>query len=148
MSTSVHALINLQQRLNVSAAVFQSALATELGLSIKELYTLAILFDTDAISTGELAERLSITPAAATKITDRLVARGHVARNADVNDRRRVLISLVHLDTELISSASERYVAQLVDVSSSFSDAERAAIARYLENVTTLLQKQTSSTRT
>lgn len=147
MSTTIRDLIALQQRLNTTAAVFQEALAAKLGLSIKELYTLAILFDTSTISTGELAERLSITPAAVTKITDRLVARGHVARIPDENDRRRVLITLGHVDTEEISTATEHYITRLAQLTNDFSDAERIVIARYLDGATTLMRENVASAR-
>jgi DNA-binding MarR family transcriptional regulator len=142
MSTAVYQLINLQQRLNTTAAVFQDSLAAKLGLSVKELYTLAMLFDEQAISTGELAERLSITPAGVTKITDKLLARGYIKRVADDGDRRRVLISIDHVDTELIASVAEHYTSQLVKLMGQFSDKEQAVIARYLEEATVLMREQ------
>ena len=146
MSTSIYRLINSQQRFNTTAAVFQESLAAQLGLSIKELYTLAILFDEHAISTGELAERLSITPAAITKITDKLISRRHIKRSADEKDRRKVIISIDHVDTDLVSAAAQEYTAQLVDLTGQFSSMEQAAIDQYLEQVTMLMRDHIAST--
>ncbi len=48
----------------------------------------------DAVTVGELAERLQIRPNSAVGLVDRLVSRGLVERESNEGDRRKVLVRL------------------------------------------------------
>jgi DNA-binding MarR family transcriptional regulator len=61
----------------------------------------------EAMSVGLLAERLLIAPHSATELVGRLVAAGHVSRNADPNDKRRQTLAL----TAKAESALKRLTA-------------------------------------
>jgi DNA-binding MarR family transcriptional regulator len=64
-----------------------------LSLTAHQLEALAAL-EKDSLTMGELCERLDIAESAGTALSDKLVARGMVSREADAADRRVVRLSL------------------------------------------------------
>ena len=85
------------------------------------------------IGPGELSSRLGITPAATTDLIDRLEAAGHLLRERNPADRRRLRL----VPTESARAAVRGQLADLLErldaVSEGFSSDERGAIRRYLE---------------
>jgi DNA-binding MarR family transcriptional regulator len=67
--------------------------AAWLSLTVHQLEALAALNDA-TLTMRELCERLDISESAGTALSDRLVARGMVTRQADPDDRRVVRLSL------------------------------------------------------
>jgi DNA-binding MarR family transcriptional regulator len=89
-------------------------------------------------SPTELARRLQVSAAAVTTIVDRLEAHGHVTRTRHPTDRRGILVAATRgsVDRALRTLIP---VAQAIDSAlDQFDEAERAAIARYLESVARL----------
>jgi DNA-binding MarR family transcriptional regulator len=84
----------------------------------------------------ELSTRLGITPAAMTDVVDRLEAAGHLLRERDTTDRRRVRL----VPTESAATEVRGQLRSLLDrldaLTEQFTAQERDAIHRYLQAAT------------
>lgn len=111
-----------------------TALARRMTMHPTDLAAMShIAYAAQQLGPGELSSRLGITPAATTDLIDRLEAAGHLLRERNPDDRRRVRL----VPTESAKAAVRSQLADLLDrldsVSEDFSADERAAIQRYLE---------------
>ena len=80
----------------------------------------------------ELARELGVTSAASSGIVDRLEARGHVLREPHATDGRRTQVRLTDSGREEVLGYLVPMFAALAAMDSSFDDAERAVVERYL----------------
>ena len=111
-----------------------TALARRMAMHPTDLAAMShIAYAADQLGPGELSSRLGITPAATTDLIDRLEAAGHVLRERNPTDRRRVRL----VPTESAKAAVRQQLADLLEhldaVSEDFTPTEREAIQRYLE---------------
>jgi DNA-binding MarR family transcriptional regulator len=111
-----------------------TALARRMTMHPTDLAAMShIAYAAEQLGPGELSSRLGITPAATTDLIDRLEAAGHLLRERNPADRRRVRL----VPTESAKAAVRSQLADLLDrldaVSEDFTADERAAIQRYLE---------------
>ena len=111
-----------------------TALARRMTMHPTDLAAMShIAYAAEQLGPGELSSRLGITPAATTDLIDRLEAAGHVLRERNPTDRRRVRL----VPTESAKAAVRQQLADLLEhldaVSEDFTPTERAAIQRYLE---------------
>jgi len=67
-------------------------IADRMGLVVTDLHCLHVLQRDGPTTTGALAIEVGLTPGAASRMVDRLVAAGCVRRVPDAADRRRVLV--------------------------------------------------------
>ena len=82
---------------------------------------------------GHLAQRLGITPAAATLVVDRLVGRGHALRVPDKDDGRRTLVTLTDEGRGTVLEHAMPMLQRLDTLARTLTPAEAAAVLRYLE---------------
>lgn len=85
---------------------------------------------------GALAKALNLSASATTSVLDRLARAGHVARERDPDDRRRVELRVLS-DAEVLASAFFQPLAR--EFSSAWeqlSDADRQVVARFLATTT------------
>jgi DNA-binding MarR family transcriptional regulator len=89
----------------------------------------------EPVGPGWLSGRLGLTPAAATELVDRLEKVGHLTRERDRTDRRRVNL----IPTTSTLNEVNDHLRPLLDsvdaVAQEFSDEERAAIRSFLARV-------------
>lgn len=83
----------------------------------------------------ELAGRLGISTGSGTELADRLERAGHLHRRRAADDRRRVVLEPDEDSMTRIVDELRPLFADLEDVAETFTDDERAAIARYLHAV-------------
>jgi DNA-binding MarR family transcriptional regulator len=83
---------DLGWRLSTAVVLFHEAVATRLGLSATDHKALGIITRAGAMTAGELAQATGLSPGAVTGLVDRLEAAGHVTRDRDPADRRRVVV--------------------------------------------------------
>ncbi|EGP08058.1 hypothetical DNA-binding protein [Bradyrhizobiaceae bacterium SG-6C] len=69
-------------------------MAAKVGLNTTDLECLDIIQTGELVSAGDIAKKTGLTTGAVTTLLDRLEKAGYVKRQADPNDRRRVLIAL------------------------------------------------------
>jgi DNA-binding MarR family transcriptional regulator len=115
-----------------------TALARRMAMHPTDLAAMShIAYAVEPLGPGELSARLGITPAATTDLVDRLEAAGHVLRERNPDDRRRVRL----VPTETTKAEVRRQLADLLDrldaVSEGFTRTDRVAIRRYLEAAAT-----------
>lgn len=143
----VRTLLDALGRTAVHASALNQALATQLGIAGTDLLCLTLLSQAGPASAGQLAEELGLTTGGITGIVDRLEAAGFVSREADPNDRRRVIVCTVQRgDRELgrvyeplraraaqaLERLSDSEIEKLVDLESAVADLlrEHAALVR------------------
>jgi DNA-binding MarR family transcriptional regulator len=66
----------------------------ELGLSQAEFHGLLVLASAREMTGCEFARRMGLSPSRASRVVDRLVIGGYVARRSDAEDRRAIQICL------------------------------------------------------
>lgn len=82
---------------------------------------------------GSIAAHLGISPAAATKLIDRLEAGGHIRRIADTGDRRRTSIEITDSTRASARASVGRSHARRFDAVASLSSDDRAAVLRFFD---------------
>lgn len=78
-----------------------------------------------------IAAHLGISPAAATKLIDRLEAGGHIRRQADADDRRRTSIEVTDSTKTSARASVGRSHARRFDAVASLTAADRTAVLRF-----------------
>ena len=81
-------------------------LLDELGLTYPQYLAMLVLWEKDGLSVSELGERLFLASGTLTPLLKRLESAGLVARLRDVQDERRVHISLTAAGRKLKSRAA------------------------------------------
>ncbi|RVC45881.1 MAG: MarR family transcriptional regulator [Mesorhizobium sp.] len=120
---------------------YDEAVGARLGLNAAERQCLGLLHG-GAQSAGAIAVATGLTPAAVTALIDRLEARGLLTRTRSLEDRRKVVIEATDLTREL----SARYYGAIArdgeKLIASFSDAELAAVQRFITAALDLQREQ------
>ncbi|GAA1978655.1 hypothetical protein GCM10009817_18940 [Terrabacter lapilli] len=123
--------------LGAAEAEASGALARRMRMHPTDLSAMSHVAASDGrLGPRELSTRLGITPAAMTDVVDRLEAAGHLLRERDTTDRRRVRL----VPTESAASEVRGRLRSLLDrldaLTDQFTPEERAAIHRYLQAAT------------
>jgi len=103
----------LGQMASTETALFYQKAAEHHGLGITEMKALSVLMQEGDMSAGQLAARLNLTTGAVTNLLDRLERRALLMRQADPNDRRKVIIAAnlktLHGDGNIYESIGENF---------------------------------------
>lgn len=131
----VHRLRALTVELDLAGAAF----AQQHGFHPTDLRALICLLDAersgDVATPGWLGRHLRLNSASVTALTDRLERAGHVRREQDPGDRRRVILSVTPAAVELGWAFFGPLIGQFVAVIDNFDDAELATIGRFLDEL-------------
>lgn len=131
----VHLLRATTVQLNLQAARF----AARNGLHPTDVRALIALLDAARAGTpatpGRLATELGLNSASVTALVDRLERLGHVRRERDPADRRRVLLVVSEQAVELGQAWFGPLIGAVLAATRSFSAADLAAVRRFLELV-------------
>ena len=112
-----------------------SHLGAALGINQTDMAALEHLITDGPLPPTELAARLSVTTAGITQVIDRLERAGHVVRERQVEDKRRVLVR------PLPASVAQAYrhiapmLAGLSTVLGALEGQDRAVVEAFLEQV-------------
>jgi len=126
-------------------------LGTALGINRTDLAAMEQLMTDGALAPSELAARLNVTTAGITQVIDRLERAGHVVRERQAEDKRRVLVRPVPASVAQTYHHIAPMLTSLDAVLNALDPAERALIDRFLGRViavyrTTLPGADTSRT--
>jgi DNA-binding MarR family transcriptional regulator len=103
------------------------------GLSAGARHVLAVLDgDGGSLSPTTIADRLIITTASMTSLLDTLQRRGLVQRAPDVEDRRRVVVTITGEGRRIIRSLLPEMLALQDEVAADLSPGDRAELVRLL----------------
>jgi DNA-binding MarR family transcriptional regulator len=119
---SIRRLVRL---LRLSDRVAQS----ELGLSAAQLFVLQELAKTPALSLNDLAERTLTDQSSVSVVVSRLVQSGHVSRDRDPRDARRLLLNLTKGGRAIIQKAPLAAQKRLLDALERIGPADRKRFA-------------------
>jgi DNA-binding MarR family transcriptional regulator len=110
-------------------------------LTIPQFRTLAYLNRNPGTSLSDVAEFIGLTLPAMSKLTDGLVTRELLVRDASKQDRRRITLSLTPQGESLLRSAKERTQLNLAKKLETLSPSEARAVAASLRTLSALFAK-------
>jgi DNA-binding MarR family transcriptional regulator len=106
-----------------------------LGVNVTDMAALEQLLTNGPLTPGQLAARLEVTTAASTQIVDRLERAGHVTRERQADDRRKVSVVPAHASVTRAFEALTPMLDGLDGAIASLDQAERQVIERFLDQV-------------
>ena len=131
----VHLLRAITVGFNLHGAEFAAAN----DLHTTDLRAIISLLDSERLgivaTPGRLGDDLRLNSASVTALVDRLERMGHVRRDRDEHDRRRVRLTVTPSAKELGWAFFGPLMTRLVEVVSTFDPAEVATIERFLNAV-------------
>lgn len=133
----------LGARLSDVVILFHEALARTRGLSAADHKALGIIERQGPMTAGDLARRTGLSPGAVTGLVDRLAAGGHVVREGDPSDRRRILIRASGEATAEIRRALADLRDSQSDFAQRYSPDQAAAIVDWIERIVEVLERHT-----
>ncbi len=143
----LHALARALARTATQHALFNQAVATQLGIAPTDLDCLTLLHDLGPASPGQLAESLRLSTGAVTGVVDRLVAAGFVQRTSDPADRRRVIVQPVPERASDFESVHAPLLAAVAESVTASSPGERQRLLAFQARVAELIGRETELIR-
>ena len=140
-SARMRAYVPVIQRFVGRVILFHSSVAGRLGLNATDVNCLRLLAD-QAMSAGELSERVGLTGAATTALIDRLERAGFGRRERSKEDRRGVNI---HANARKCQELDALYAGQgdrMTKLLAKYSPEEFAAIMDFLEQTSAALDAE------
>lgn len=137
----------LGRELSARTVMFHSAVAEKMGLSVTEHKALDLLSRNGPVSAGRLAELTGLTGGAVTGMVDRLEKVGFVARVADPNDRRKVIVRSVDAKYNDVAWIFDSLGQAMNELLGGYSDEELAVIADFITRIPQLMDEQTRKLR-
>lgn len=126
----VDAVVSLSR---VFVAIAARSLAdTADDVTLAQYRTLIVLASRGPQRLADLAENLSVTPATATRMCDRLVRKDLIRRAHDRGDRRSVRLTLSIKGRELVDAVSVRRRREIFGLLTSIPPAEQSAVVEAL----------------
>jgi MarR family transcriptional regulator, organic hydroperoxide resistance regulator len=98
------------------AAAVDARLQREAGLPLVLFEPMSLIASRDTCRVYELATELGISSGGASKLVDRLEARGHCRRHPNPGDRRSSLLELTPAGSALLAAAERIVDAELDDM--------------------------------
>lgn len=133
------ATLFLQEFLQLSEQ-FTRMLGGELDVNATDFRAMEHLLRDGSLTPGDLARRLGISSAAMTTSVDRLVGRGHVSREPDPTDRRKVRVIPAAASAEKAGGLITPMVRHVDAELDGFSRRQQDAITEYLRRVVEALR--------
>lgn len=125
---------------------FDGAVSQMFGLSAPERRCVAMVcYGPQSAST--VARAVNLTPAAVTTLIDRLEARGFVRRQADPNDRRKVLVAAAEQTQALVAQAYRPVYDAGAALLADYTLDEMRLILTFVESVEAMQAAQTERLR-
>ncbi|HEV2719342.1 MAG TPA: MarR family transcriptional regulator [Thermoanaerobaculia bacterium] len=119
------------------------AAQNELGLSGAQLFVLQELGKTPSLSLNELAERTRTDQSSVSVVVTRLVEAGLVARDRDVRDARRLVLTLTKSGTAVVRRSSPAAQERILFVVEGMPAADRKRFADAFERLVNELGAET-----
>ncbi len=108
------------------------------GLHITDVSALSFLSRhtvEEPMTIGSLREKLDLSPAAMTKLVDRLEDSGHVRRAPDVHDRRRIQLEVTEKANDLAKDVFSRFIEHTQITLDSYDDENLEVAERFLSDI-------------
>lgn len=107
------------------------------GLHMTDVGAISVLSRHRArpMTIGLLRGHLGLSPAAMTKLVDRLEDAGHVRRVPDTSDRRRICLEVTDSADALAKDVLSRFLGRARNALGAYDDASLAAAERFLSDI-------------
>ena len=102
------------------------------GLSVPQFRALLYVYRHEAAGLAEVAEHVGLMPPSASKMMDKLVARGLVLREVPTSDRRRVRLTLTARGRAAVEVARRGTAEELARVVAKLTPEQRAVLVHGL----------------
>lgn len=135
------AMVTAGRSLGQASAMLGHAVAERLALHPTAWECLSLLLEHNSLAAGQLAELSGLTTGAITGLVDRLEAAGHVRRQSDPDDRRRVIVELVPSAVREVMPLFEPMLADMEELHSRYTEQEMAAMVECLEGAADVLRR-------
>ncbi|WP_432742587.1 MarR family winged helix-turn-helix transcriptional regulator [Streptomyces sp. JH002] len=134
----------LGRELSLRVVVFHEAVAARLGVNATEHKVLGLIGARSGVTPGQLATATGLSHAAITKITNRLVHLGHVSRERDPSDGRKVTLRPTTGHRRSTAEAMAPLAAHMSRVTERFTPEELRVIGRWVVATGEALQQATA----
>jgi DNA-binding MarR family transcriptional regulator len=105
------------------------------GLSTAQLFVLATLADTPALSLAEIAQRALTDQSSVSTVVAKLTKNGFIARKASRTDRRRAELRLTAAGKRVLESSPNTPQQRLIEAMRVMPAARRTEIVRALQSL-------------
>ena len=140
-----HEIALLLRRLTVELDAVGGRFAAVHGLNRTDVRALVAIMDAarrgEALTAGQLGEAVDLRSASVTALVDRLEKVGHVRRERDPEDRRRVALQI---SESAMAAGGEHFgglARDLVAAMGAYSDDELAVVRRFLTEMTDVITR-------
>lgn len=117
----------------VFVAVASNALADlRPEVTLQQFRTLVLLEQHGVLGVSRLADELGVVPSTASRMSERLVARGLVRRSVDRSNRRQVALRLQPAGRSLVAESTRRRTRQIATLLKSIPEVEQQRLAQAL----------------
>lgn len=134
-------------RYGAAHALLTQAVAERLGLNGSDLGSLGILMEDGPLTPTQIAEVTGLTSGAVTGVIDRLEKAGFVSREADREDRRRVMVRVRSERMPEVAGLYQPLVEDGKQRMASLSDDELGLVAKVLNASAEMSQRHASALR-
>jgi DNA-binding MarR family transcriptional regulator len=141
MSASSGPRAGSQEQLTDAVAALQAATRVLAGVALRSLDALggsvtlaqfrmlAVLAEAGPARSARVAQALGLEPSTVTRLADRLVAAGHVARGSDPGHRSVVTLTLTATGQRIVGKVEAARQAELSKILDRLSSADRGRLA-------------------
>ncbi|MBY8872650.1 MarR family transcriptional regulator [Micromonospora sp. PLK6-60] len=144
-------IANDLRRYSVDAQHIGHAFAGLHGLGATDLHALIAVMDAelvgDPITPGRLGELLNLSSGAVTALVDRLERAGHIRRDRDTADRRKILLHYADRGAALAMEFFGPLGRRTDEVMDGFDDAELAVVHRFMTAMVTSMRQHRDEVR-
>ena len=109
--------------------------AAELGISMTEMQTMALIHDNGALTPTQISAEMKLSTGAVTALLDRLEENGAVLRRANPADRRSTLVDLTAAGRSSIGGNYAEYGELVAPIAGRRSEEELLIIAGFFDEV-------------
>ncbi|WP_307812772.1 MarR family winged helix-turn-helix transcriptional regulator [Micromonospora coerulea] len=139
------------RRYSVDAQHVGHAFAALHGLNATDLHALIAVMDAelagDPITPGRLGEQLNLSSGSVTALIDRLERAGHIRRDRDTADRRKILLHYADRGAALAMEFFQPLGSRTDRVMARFTDEELAVVHRFMAEMSASLREHRDAIR-
>ncbi|OKI75057.1 MarR family winged helix-turn-helix transcriptional regulator [Micromonospora sp. CB01531] len=144
-------ITNDLRRYSVDAQHVGHAFAGLHGLNVTDLHALIAVMDAelvgDPITPGRLGEQLNLSSGSVTALIDRLERAGHIRRDRDTADRRKVFLHYADQGAAVARSFFGPLGRRTDEVMARFSDEELAVVHRFMAEMVVSMREHRDAVR-
>ncbi|MCM0678930.1 MarR family transcriptional regulator [Micromonospora phytophila] len=144
-------ITNNLRRYSVDAQHVGHAFAGLHGLNATDLHALIAVMDAellgDPITPGRLGEQLNLSSGSVTALIDRLERAGHIRRDRDATDRRKVLLHYADRGAALAMEFFQPLGSRTDAVMAGFGDDELEVVHRFMAAMSASLREHRDAVR-